>query len=64
MDVPSDDCSVTRGYAPGFGLVLAKEERSQSLVHEDGSTIEYSERAQFALRSTEPVPPPVPAASE
>ena len=64
LEVPSDDYSVTRGYAPGFGLVLAKEERSQSLVHEDGSTIEYSERAQFALRSTEPVPLPVPAASE
>jgi len=64
MEVPFDDDSVTRGYAPGFGLVRAREERSQSLVHEDGSTIEYSERAQFALRSTEPVPPPVPAASE
>lgn len=36
MEVPSGDCSVTRGYAPGFGLVLAKEERSQSPVHEDG----------------------------
>ena len=36
MEVPSGDYSVTRGYAPGFGLVLAKEERSQSLVHEDG----------------------------
>ena len=62
MEVPSDDYSLTKGYAPGFGLVLAKGERSQTLVHEVAWTIEYSERAQFALRLSEPVPPPVPAA--
>lgn len=64
MEVPSGDYSVTQWYAPGVGLVLAKERRSRTLVHEDGSKIEYGERAQFALRSTEPGNAPVPAASE
>ncbi|MFT5441213.1 MAG: hypothetical protein ACI8W3_000253 [Myxococcota bacterium] len=51
MEVPSGDITVTTWYAPGVGLVLAKEERSQVLLMEDGTSIEYSERSQFALRS-------------
>lgn len=51
MEVPSGDITVTTWYAPGVGLVLAKEERSQLLLLEDGTSIEYSERSQFALRS-------------
>lgn len=53
MEVPDGDITVTRWYAPGHGLVLAKEERNQTLVLEDGSTMDYSERTQFALRSTD-----------
>lgn len=64
MEVPSGDYTVTQWYAPGVGLVLAKEERSQTLIREDGSTMEYSERSQFALRSAEPGTAQVPAASE
>jgi hypothetical protein len=53
MEVPTGDFSLTQWYAPGVGLVLAKQEISQTLVLEDGKSMEYSERAQFALRSTE-----------
>ncbi len=53
MEVPSGDITVTRWYAPGHGLVLAKEERSQTVVLEDGTTMDYSERTQFALRSSD-----------
>ena len=53
MEVPSGDVTLTRWYAPGHGLVLAKEERNQVVVLEDGTQIEYSERTRFALRSAE-----------
>ena len=53
MEVPSGEVSVTRWYAPGHGLVLAKEVRSQKLVLEDGTEMDYSERTQYALRSAE-----------
>lgn len=64
MEVPTGDVTLTRWYAPGVGLVLAKEERSQTLVFEDGTRMEYSERTQFALRSTDTVATAVPAAGE
>ena len=64
MEVPSGDYTVTQWYAPGMGLVLAKEELRQTLVRGDGSSMEYSERNQFALRSVEPADAQVPAASE
>ncbi|MDP6979798.1 MAG: hypothetical protein QF570_14520 [Myxococcota bacterium] len=53
MEVPSGDVTITRWYAPGAGLVLAKEERNQTFVLEDGTQMNYSERTQFALRSAE-----------
>lgn len=64
MEVPSGDYTVTQWYAPDIGLVLAKEELRQTLVRGDGSSMEYSERNQFALRSVEPADAQVPAASE
>lgn len=64
MEVPSGDFSVTRWYAPGIGLVLAKEEFSQILVLEDGTQMDYSERTQFALRSTKSPGAAAPASGE
>ncbi|MBW2294240.1 MAG: hypothetical protein JRG94_18290 [Deltaproteobacteria bacterium] len=64
MEVPSGDFSVTQWYAPGVGLVLAKEEISQTLVLEDGKSMDYSERSQFALRSTESTTAAAPASGE
>lgn len=64
MEVPSGDFTVTRWYAPGIGLVLAKEEFSQILVLEDGTQMDYSERTQFALRSTESPGAAAPAPGE
>lgn len=64
MEVPTGDLTLTEWYAPGVGLVLAKEERSQTLVFEDGTSMEYSERTQFALRSTDSAVAAVPASVE
>ncbi len=64
MEVPSGDITITRWYAPGAGLVLAKEERSQTLVLEDGTQMNYSERTQFALRSAETETAVTPAAPQ
>lgn len=64
MEVPSGDFTITEWYAPGVGLVLAKEEFSQILVLEDGTSMDYSERTQFALRSTEPAAAAAPAVGE
>ena len=64
MEVPTGEVTLTEWYAPGVGLVLAKEERSQTLVFEDGTRMEYSERTQFALRSTDSPATAVPAAGE
>lgn len=61
MEVPSGDYSVTQWYAPGVGLVLAKEEISQTLILEDGRSMNYSERTQFALRSSESAAAAAPA---
>ncbi len=64
IEVPSGDFSVTEWYAPGVGRVLVKEKLEQMLVLEDGSTVEYSERTQFALRSFVLPSAAVPAAGE
>ncbi|MCH7598357.1 MAG: hypothetical protein IH973_01260 [Myxococcales bacterium] len=64
MEVPSGDFTLTEWYAPGVGLVLAKEQRTQTLVFEDGTRVEYSERTQFALRSTDSALAAVPAADD
>lgn len=64
MEVPTGDYSITQWYAPGVGLVLAKEEINQTLVFEDGRSMDYSERTQFALRSTESPAAAAPAAGQ
>ena len=51
---------MTIWYAPGVGRVLAKEVLSQTVILEDGATLEYSERTQFALRSNEESAPASP----
>jgi len=57
MEVPEGSFTATEWYAPGVGPVLIKEELTQTIVLEDGTTLEYSERTQFALRSTEGMTP-------
>lgn len=64
IEVPTGDFTLTEWYAPGVGLVLAKKELKQTFVFEDGTSMEYSERTQFALRSTDEAVSPVPAAAE
>jgi hypothetical protein len=51
IEIPSGVLVITEWYAPGVGKVLAKEEISQTMVLADGSTLDYSERTQFALSS-------------
>ena len=62
MEVPDGTSTETVWYAPGVGRVLTKLELVQTLILEDGQTLEYSERTQFALRSTEG--PTAPASIE
>jgi len=67
MEVPEGTFSMTEWFAPGVGLVLTKEELSQVIVLEDGSRLDYSERTQFALRSSEesaPASPPPSGAAD
>jgi hypothetical protein len=51
VEIPSGVLVTTEWYAPGVGKVLVKEEISQTMVLADGSTLDYSERTQFALSS-------------
>lgn len=51
IDVQSGQIVSTEWFAPGVGKVLAKEEISESMVLADGSTLDYTERTQFALSS-------------
>ena len=66
--VPRHDMTVAFGAKPpsriSSRLVLAKEEIKQTLVFEDGRSMDYSEHTQFALRSTELPTAAAPAAGQ
>ena len=53
IEVRDGSVVATEWYAPGVGVVLAKEETRQTLVLADDTIVEFSERTQYALREAE-----------
>jgi len=51
IDVEEGSLTSTSWYAPGVGLVLAKEESEQVLLTSDGQRIEIRESVQYTLSS-------------